>query len=695
MKVDEIALSVVPTSDDTDGDGLPNWWEIQYGMDTNVANINPDQSLKDTDGDYITDLDEYLRGLDPTRKNLFPEIDNFEDGLTLWILDAASIMTKAVANTTDVSVSWNYQNSILLNGTATGNYYVSGIQKDILVDVSEWTTDYKSLSMLINAQGNVGDKLVAKLVESDGDVWTFEQRVGDLNKWTYLTMMLDRFLLQAGGTGNGIKEFNKTNFIRLELVSAKATGNVKIYIDSINVAKTPTSDDTDGDGIPNWFETEKGIDPLVPNLGDLDGDGWTDLAEYTARTNPNQWTPRFPLIDNFERVGYTWLPVGVSVTRSIETAYPTASLLVNGIATNYYGGFVGAYIYNPLNTMPEVYKSLVMYINNKNGNVGDKVEIQLQDNDGDSYSYTQVLITTDWKWYTLVLNKFVKTNSIASGNGVLNLDNLSLVGYSFLSATKNGVINMKIDEIVLSTVPTSDDTDGDGLPNLWEELYSLDPNVANINPSGDIADTDADGSNDLQEYLAGTDPNEGYLRHVRMGWNFFSIVNGGGQKISEIVAYLTSKLGVGSIADAAIWNRIDGKFIYMSDFDFTVNYGDSYYINSNVGRTISPSVIAIMPQSYSFIAGWNLLGKPAGKAYKASELLAEINDRNADGIVDASDLPLRATEIKVYDTYYYNGWLQYKVDNTGTDFTVGATYKSYGFMIKLTEAVNWTPKKDL
>lgn len=49
------------------------------------------------------------------------------------------------------------------------------------------------------------------------------------------------------------------------------------------------------------------------------------------------------------------------------------------------------------------------------------------------------------------------------------------------------------------------DTDGDGLPDGWEEANGLDPN-SSTGPNGAYGDIDTDGLNNLAEYLAGTDP---------------------------------------------------------------------------------------------------------------------------------------------------------------------------------------------
>ncbi|MEO0368682.1 MAG: thrombospondin type 3 repeat-containing protein, partial [Pseudomonadota bacterium] len=48
-------------------------------------------------------------------------------------------------------------------------------------------------------------------------------------------------------------------------------------------------DDIDGDGMPNDYETENGLDPMnsFDQLADPDGDGFTNLEEFQFGTDPN------------------------------------------------------------------------------------------------------------------------------------------------------------------------------------------------------------------------------------------------------------------------------------------------------------------------------------------------------------------------------------------------------------------------
>ncbi len=52
--------------------------------------------------------------------------------------------------------------------------------------------------------------------------------------------------------------------------------------------QTIISRDSDGDGMPDVWESQYGLNPLVNDAkGDPDGDGWTNLEEYQNGTNPN------------------------------------------------------------------------------------------------------------------------------------------------------------------------------------------------------------------------------------------------------------------------------------------------------------------------------------------------------------------------------------------------------------------------
>ena len=75
---------------DTDGDGMPDWWEKKYGLDWQIPDSQVDRS-----GDGWTNLQAYLHGADPNRDNRVPtlltkEIQTYassDNGIWLRVID--------------------------------------------------------------------------------------------------------------------------------------------------------------------------------------------------------------------------------------------------------------------------------------------------------------------------------------------------------------------------------------------------------------------------------------------------------------------------------------------------------------------------------------------------------------------------------------------------------------------------------
>jgi len=67
---------------DTDSDGIPDWWEEMYGLNPR----NPEDAKGDIDRDGIIEIKEYAEGLNPTKPNTLWGLSQYEMAIIVIIL---------------------------------------------------------------------------------------------------------------------------------------------------------------------------------------------------------------------------------------------------------------------------------------------------------------------------------------------------------------------------------------------------------------------------------------------------------------------------------------------------------------------------------------------------------------------------------------------------------------------------------
>jgi hypothetical protein len=104
---------------DTDGDGIPDYWEIEHGLDPNVPNSNGD-----FDNDGYTDLEEYLNDIAawPAPGNIIftAATNNRYAQIFNWKVDGVSLNISGLGTVT-TSSPWQpsrYDTAIISNATA-------------------------------------------------------------------------------------------------------------------------------------------------------------------------------------------------------------------------------------------------------------------------------------------------------------------------------------------------------------------------------------------------------------------------------------------------------------------------------------------------------------------------------------------------------------------------------------------------
>ncbi|MFW9923540.1 MAG: hypothetical protein ACFFDW_09685 [Candidatus Thorarchaeota archaeon] len=229
-----------PFAVDSEGDGMNDNYEVQYGLDPNV-----DDSLEDKDLDGLVNIDEKNRSTNPTNPD--SDSDKLKDGEEVHGIYYPS---NPYANATgyiktNAPLNSDIDKDGLKDGDEVKTYLTNPLNDDSDFD---GLTDYEEvITHLTNPQLN----------DTDADT---------LPDYWEVTMGTDPF---TDDTGDDLDSDGLTN------------------LQEYNYGTDPLNDDSDDDGMDDGYEIEKGFDPNLPDSDlDNDHDGLTNLEEYNHGTNP-------------------------------------------------------------------------------------------------------------------------------------------------------------------------------------------------------------------------------------------------------------------------------------------------------------------------------------------------------------------------------------------------------------------------
>ncbi|MEI8122556.1 MAG: hypothetical protein WCI20_10925, partial [bacterium] len=565
-RIDDLRITgSAPGDIDSDGDGMPNDWELLHGL--NPSDASDGSELSDTDHDGLPNLEEYRLGLNPA------EPDTDHDGMG----DGAEIARRFSPTNTDVFTGIPFVESFEQPGVVPGrlagqhgwrvtptnapacsqtNTVFEGrqalqwggsaptavIHQPIGGRLAPFVwTDFRSIPVfrdgsatpVLSPASTVGFYVngSGRIVVSDGTEWMPLTNHVPLQTqtWSRFTTCQDFSNRTWSLFLNGIPV--ATNLAMAHPVTEysgfQATGSPYQagFIDAITVTPNPPADiDSDGDGRPDDWRLYVGLDS--------DHDGMSDSAEVRLGYSPvlSNAFMRMPFLEDFETPAVTngalggqngWVSerlAGALVQRNTTFEGTQAlGLSSNGAVSHVVASSGAPVVWCDLRARP-VFRSLegfpvvgsneasAFYINTTGVLVVCSGAAGTQR--WEAVSGAGPVSTSQWIRLTVCLDYVNRTWSLwlAGVRVARDLTFANPVTEFCLTRISAPALSVGyLDQLAITTNEPPDlDDDGDGLPNAWERRYGLDPS----DPDDGLADPDLDGLSNVEEYRQGTNPHD-------------------------------------------------------------------------------------------------------------------------------------------------------------------------------------------
>lgn len=499
---DEVNLyQTNPTNSDSDGDGYLDGWEVEHQLDPLVA----DGDSVDSDNDGFSDVGEVLLGNDPNDPDDAPVvyqtyIESFESIEDLTTLPAGWRVPSYSDTDWTVGESWFPWHEWMVDGSYTLNHAFLGYGEAAVIQFSGYFAEGELRYTLLDGYGTLTVDNNAPLAVSAGPAnrvfltagfhqltWTVPFEAYDFNLYNRMGLDHLRFFATAlDSDGDGLPDgWEYEQGLDLNDPQDALLDNDNDGLDNraeFAASTDAINADTDGDTLPDGWEVAMGLDPTLEQDADTDSDndGFTDIEEFLLLSLPLDSTsvpqPTNHYRESFEE-GYLsqkWLADNgqwqLDASQSAQGIYSLRSAVIEyGTTDIQTRGFFSA--------------GELSFAARTDSQAGvDKLTFFIDDQPVGTLSgakgWQRQRFNLSRGWHTLRW-QYSKDYQHDIGADAVWIDDIRFYGYE-------------------------SDVDNDGLPDGWEIDNGLNPDDA----SDAVADGDNDGLTNLQEYQRGTLANQ-------------------------------------------------------------------------------------------------------------------------------------------------------------------------------------------